>query len=608
MILISAYQIGKSFGAQRLFRDLTFSISSGQKIGLIGPNGAGKSTLLKILAKLETADSGQLSFANSLRLGVLEQEPQMNATETVAESILNATDDPYDADNIGWAYELMSRLQLDSAECGFDRPLNELSGGWLKRVALAWTLAKKPDLILLDEPTNHLDVVSIQWLEEFLASRPEMAVLTVTHDRLFLQNTCDWIFDLDPRNPDGLLQIKGTYADFLDLKNATMSAQKTLEEVRSNQLRRETAWLRRGAKARQTKQKARIDRAHELADDVSDLKEQNRDRKVKFDLGDVLRNPKKIIDAQKIGKKAGDRWLFRNFSFQLGARSRVGILGPNGCGKTTLIQTLIGNLQPDEGTVKVSDGIKFAYFEQRKKTLIETQSVLKTICPEGDYVQVQGKPVFAKSYLARFQFRPDQMDLPVAKLSGGEKSRLLLSSLMLQSEPVFIMDEPTNDLDIATLDTLEQALQEFQGAVILITHDRYFMSQVCDVILAFTPDGDIMPFADLFQWERWFEEDKKNRAKKLKAPASVVKEQNSSPAKILKKLGFKEQQELEQMESVIQAEEALLAKMVQNMASNGIQSDFAQLARLTKEMEAQQAKVDGLYARWEELNQKAGLV
>lgn len=605
-VLISASELSKSFGMQRLFRGLTFALHEGQKVGLIGPNGAGKSTLLKILAKLETPDDGTVSFARGLRVGYLDQDPKFKSDDSVFEVIRKSLPDPDDYSQLGFVYELISRLELDSSQAGVDRAVSELSGGWLKRVALACVLAPRPQILLFDEPTNHLDVESIEWLETFLSNEVGLGYLMITHDRLFLQNTCDWIYDLDPQNPRGLLQIKGTYADFLNLKEAELGAQKTLEQVRQNQLRQETTWLRRGAKARQTKQSARIERAHDLQAEVQELSEKNRDRRMNFELGDQIRNPKKIIEAKNISQSRGGQQLFKDFSFILGARARVGILGPNGSGKSTLIQTLLGELAPESGQVLVNDKVQFALFDQKKKTLKLDKSVLENICPQGDYVHFQGKPVYARSYLSRFHFRPDQMDLPIAKLSGGEKTRLLIAQLLLQSEPVFILDEPTNDLDIATMDTLQESLADFPGALILVTHDRYFMDQVCNEILVITKDHGIQKFSNLFQWEEW---KKQISAKPTASAKSQTPETKSeiSQAKKKIKLSQKEQREWDQLESQIEAAEQKLAELQQALTSSEVVADYQKLQEATEHLGQAQKRVDLLYRRWQELSDKQGL-
>lgn len=626
-VLVSSFQISKSFGAQNLFNKISFSVDDGHRVALIGPNGAGKSTLLKIIAKVMTPDVGQITFAQGLRLAYLEQNPKFNSTETIYDLILGSTSDPDDPDNIALTWELIAKFGFDEAGISFDKKVSELSGGWQKKVALAIEMAKRPNLLLLDEPTNHLDIESILWLEDWLDRQNQLACLIVTHDRLFLQNTCDRIFDLDRKNPDGIIKFEGTYADFLAVKESLLSAQARLADSRRNVLRQETAWLRRGAKARQTKQKARIERAHDLAEEVSLLKERRRERLSKFDFGGLARSPKKLIEAQKITKNFGDRVLFDNFDFILPARARVGLMGTNGCGKSTLIKILVGQVKPDHGTVKITEGVKFSYFEQKKESLDAKQSVLRNLCPEGDYVHLQGQPVFARSYLSRFHFRPEQMDLPAERLSGGEQSRLLLARMMLQTEQVLILDEPTNDLDVDTLDTFQEALDEFPGAIILVTHDRYFMDQVATELLAFDGHGGIEKFADYFQWEEWRRSGGKPLTQKINSNTAHQKSQNLEKGETLgksastsngvapeksgvpsregkKKLSYKDQLELDGMEQKISKEEGLLTSMQKKLEDPALASQYEKLAELTEAISIQQQKVDSLYTRWDELNSK----
>lgn len=598
-ILISANQIKKSYGARTLFESLSFGIETGQKIGLIGPNGAGKSTLMKIIAKQETPDQGQVHYAQGVRIAILPQTPILPPTETLLAWILSATNDPYDYSNLALAHELMSRLELDQPAAGPDRKLGELSGGWQKRAALARALVTRPDLLLLDEPTNHLDLPSILWLEKFLAREQQLATLIVTHDRMFLQNVCQSIYDLDRRNPEGMIRFQGRYADFLDHKGALLDAQQRLEDTKRNTLRRETEWLRRGAQARQTKQKARIERAGDLKDEVESLTEKNQNRRVQLDFGDFGRGPKKILEAKGISRSFGERTLFRDFSFLLGPRSRVGLLGPNGAGKSTLIRTLMGETPPDEGEVFVADQIRFAYFEQHKESLSLHLSVLKNICPEGDSVLFQGRSLHVRSYLSRFLFRPEQMDQEVSRLSGGEQSRLRLAQLMLRTEPVLILDEPTNDLDMETLDLLRESLVEFPGAVILVTHDRHFMDEVASEILAFDGNGGIEKFADIFQWEEW------HQRQPARSQISEARSAASPEGKKTKgRLSYKEQREFDAMElNILEAEqrlEALQAELVQPQ----VQSDYQKLQEVSGKLESARAEVDRLYGRWQELSDK----
>lgn len=599
-VLVSAHNISKSYGSKTLFQNISLAIESQQKIGLIGPNGAGKTTLLKIISRLEVPDEGKVSFSNGLRLGYLTQTPQFADDDTVFNSILQASPNHENYENLDLVQELISKLDLENPEAGTDRLVNELSGGWKKRVALARELARKPNLLLLDEPTNHLDLQSIMWLEDFLNRETSLAILTVTHDRLFLQKTCDLIFDLDRRNPDGLIKFNGLYSEFVEFKQATVQALKSREEKQTNTLVRETEWLHRGAQARQTKQKARIERAAELKSEVQELREKNYQRKLDVHFGEIEKGPKKLIEAIDISKTIDGRTLFKNFSFLLGPKARLGILGKNGCGKSTLIRTLLGLEKSDTGQVKLADGIRFAYFEQQKESLNPQVSLMKTLCPEGDYVHVQGQPVYARSYLARFHFRPEQSDLPVGQLSGGEQSRVLIAKLMLQSEPILVLDEPTNDLDMATLDTLQEALVQFPGAIILVTHDRYFMDQVANQLIAFTEnEGEILKFSDYFQWEEWNKSQKKTKKNQVSVPTQNISQPKS---KSKNKLSYKEQLEYDQIESHIQKAEADLSLLEKELSAQS--SNYTQLQELTEKFNTQKEKVDQLYQRWEELNQK----
>lgn len=598
-VLLNVHSIEKSFAAKTLFHKLSFGIETGQRVGLIGPNGAGKSTLLQILAGVEKVDSGSVTLSRGLRLGYLRQNPAFTDEETVFDAVISGSEDPYEAETLGLASQLISRLELNDREAGEDRRVSELSGGWKKRVALARELIKKPDLLLLDEPTNHLDLMSILWLEKYLLQNTEMALLMVTHDRLFLQKTCNVIFDLDPKNPEGILKFTGPYAEYLDYKTQVMDGMQSLEAKRKNYLRSETEWLRRGSIARQTKQTARIHRAGDLKEEVDALKAQNRDNKINVEFAELDRSPKRMIEAKKITKEIDGRYLFKDFSFLVGPKTRMGLVGKNGSGKSTLIRMLIGQEKPDSGSVFINDDIKVAYFEQQKQELQQDESVLRTICPEGDYVHVQGQPIFAKSYLHRFNFKTEQMDLPVRRLSGGEQSRLLIAKLMMQTEPILVLDEPTNDLDISTLAVLETALKDFPGAIILVTHDRYFMDQVANRIVALTDnEGEVLQFADFFQWEDWYETSGASKIKP-KAPPKVESQKPKA------KLSYKDQRELDLMESTIQASEEKVKILEEQLSKPEIQSDFEKLQSLGKDLVNEQSRVEQLYKRWAELSAQA---
>lgn len=607
MNLISAYQISKAFASKQLFKKISFAIESEQKIGLIGPNGAGKSTLLSILAQQQQPDDGKLSFSNSLRLGYLTQKPSFNPEDTIYDSLMSAAEDSYDGEAIALCYELIQKLSLDVLPEKEFALVKNLSGGWQKRVALARELMKKPNLLLLDEPTNHLDIHSILWLEEFIQSKKDLAFLIITHDRAFLQNTCDMIFDLDPRNPDGLIKSKGSYLEFLDTKTQLLDGQKRLEEKRRNTMLIEKDWLARGPQARLTKQKARINRAHELIDEVDQLENKNLQKKVDFDFGQNQKSPQKLIAMESMSKSFGDRTLFSDLTLTIRPKMRLGLLGRNGCGKSTLIKILMGEESPSAGKVFINPDIQICYFEQGKQTLNKDHSVLKAICPEGDYVHFHGQPVYARSYLSRFYFTPQQMDMPVSQLSGGEQSRLLIARLMLTPAHVLILDEPTNDLDVETLDVLSDCLKDFEGALILVSHDRFFLDQNSNVIWAFTENskGEMISFADYNQWQDWYELNKSgtrqaNESLQNTNSAGLAKTEEKKPT-ALKKLSYKEIRELESMEATIAQKEARLQQAQSELLLPENSSAFKKLSELTTEVAALESEIQKLYTRWQEL-------
>jgi ABC transport system ATP-binding/permease protein len=602
VILINAHKLEKSFASKTLFRQVGFNIEDRERVGLIGPNGAGKSTLLKILAGLMDSDGGQVTRKRGLRLGFLEQSPEFSKDETILSAILSKCADP--DDSFAKAYELMGLLDL--FRFGEDFLISQLSGGWQKRVALARELIRDPELLLLDEPTNHLDVTSILWLEDYLKAAP-FAVLMVTHDRLFLQRVATRILDLDPRNPHEILSVNGDYLQFLEAKEHELHALARQETVLKNTLRRETEWLRRGAKARQTKQKARTEAAEDLAQTVNELQNKNRYQIVGLDFGEIEKSPKKLIEAKGISKSFGDKSLFDNLDLMVTPKTRLALLGHNGSGKSTLIRVILGLEKPDAGWVKIgatasslSSDVKISYFEQTRETLDREASVLKNICPAGDFVSYRGQQLHVRSYLDRFLFSGPKVDLPVFKLSGGEQARLRIAQIMLKEAQVLVLDEPTNDLDSDTLDVLQNALSEFNGAVILVTHDRYFMDAVANQILAFPPedftDRSLQKFASYLQWEDWFNNEK-NRI------ASAAK-QSKTKEKSTQKLSFNEKFELENIEGNILALEKQLEALTQKSQEPQVISNSKELLDLHQKMDVLQKEIEKKYSRWSELSQK----
>ena len=590
MILITAKEISKSYGARPLFEGLNFVLESKERVGLIGPNGAGKSTLLKILAGRTSPDSGDISSAKGLVVGFLEQTPTLPLDSTVEEAVSEATHDE------SRAAELIAKLSLsDLAHV----TVGTLSGGWKKRVALARELVKDPQLLLLDEPTNHLDVESILWLENFLA-RAEFATLTVTHDRLFLQRVATRMLELDKRNPQGLLNVRGDYATYLERKQELLSQQQTMETKLQNKLRRETEWLRRGPKARTTKQQARIDSAGALKEEVEELEYRNQNRSARIDFQSSDKKPKRLIEAKQITKSLGGKTLFRNLDLFIGPGDRIGLLGVNGCGKSTLIRTLLGQEQPDSGTLIRTEHLKVAYFEQNRETLDPNQTLRKTLCPHGDQVNYRGKLVHIHGYLDRFLFRREQVDMAVGRLSGGEQARVLLARLMLHDANVLVLDEPTNDLDVDTLDVLSECLTQFDGAVLLVTHDRYFLDEVASEIIAFTGEGgNLISFAGLNQWETWF----KGQASAAKTAKNAA---TSSAPKKKAKLGFKEQREYDQIEANILVVEKKLVDLKAEAEHPDNATRAIRLGEIYEAITATEQEIERLYARWTELEAMKG--
>ena len=603
-ILLTARELGHRYGVRPLFEGVSFTLEDGDRVGLIGPNGAGKSTLLKIIAGTLAPDRGDVARRERLRVGYLPQVPSFPEGATVRQAVAGGFFQDGSGE-LGWEQEarvdeLLARFELGGGAAGAaagDQPVAQLSGGWAKRVALARALVREPELLLLDEPTNHLDVEGILWLEKFLAAA-RFATLTVTHDRLFLQRVATRILELDRRNAGGLLDVRGDYATYLERKGEAMAAQERREEVLRNTLRRETEWLRRGPPARTTKQEARIQRAHALAGEVDELAGRNRVRAVELDFQGAGRKPRRLIETRGLGKRYGDRPVFHSLDLSIGPGSRIGLLGPNGCGKSTLLRVLVGDEQPSEGTVIRADGLTVAWFEQDRGSLDPDASVADTVCPAGDYVDFRGTRQHRRGYLERFLFRGTDIDMPVRQLSGGEQARLLVARLMLRPANLLVLDEPTNDLALATLDVLQDALVGFDGAVLLVTHDRYFLDQVASEILAFptNPDqqGQLVGFAGLAQWEAWHVTQAPPRPEGDRA--AVAK-----PAGKRKKLGFKDQRDWQAIEGRIAEAEARLAALEAECARPEVAVNGARLVELQADIERQRGEIDALYSRWAEL-------
>ena len=605
-VLLDAKNLSHAFGARPLFEGVSFTLLEGDRVGLIGPNGAGKSTLLRILAGLIAPDRGEVARRGGTRVAFMPQTPDLpfarvrDAVHAGLDARERATyEDEARVD------EWINRLELDP-----EAEIATLSGGWKKRVALAQALVQRPDLLLLDEPTNHLDLESILWLERLLASS-RFATLTVTHDRLFLQRISNRILELDRRNENGLFDVAGDYATYVERKAEAMAAQERREEKVQNTLRRETEWLRRGAAARTTKQRARIDRAGALAEEAADLHSRNRVGRIDLNFHNEVGGPRpeRLIEARGISKRFGEKRIFDNIDLFISPKTRLGLIGPNGCGKSTLLKVLLGEEPATSGEIIRADQLRVAHFEQMRASLDPKKTLAETVCPEGDYVYVRGAALHRNGYLERFLFRPEQMNQPVSSLSGGEQSRLMIARLMLSPANVLVLDEPTNDLDLRTLDVLEEALKAFDGAVLLVTHDRYFLDNVTTELIAFHTrpgeEGRITKMVGLEQWELWHATqtappDPPASRNDSASSATAAAPAAAAPRK-KKKLSFNEQRDFDTIEARILEAESKLATLTEESGRPDVVSNHTRLIALTTEMATARSEVDRLYARWAEL-------
>jgi ATP-binding cassette subfamily F protein uup len=463
-------------------------------------------------------------------------------------------------------------------------------------------------VLFLDEPTNHLDVESILWLEDYLRGSSKSLVI-VSHDRAFLNRIVNRTIEVDRRNPGGILSVDAGYDEFFKVKEEYLEAQASREESLRNTLRREIEWLKRGAKARTTKQKARIDRAEALKVEVQDLGVKNREHSVKLEWEGADRNAKKLVELKGVSKSYGDRVILKGTDLLITPKSRIGLIGKNGTGKSTLIKLIAGAEVPDSGEIRRADSLQVLYFEQNRESLDPDLSVLKTVCPYGETVEFQGKKLHVRSYLDRFLFSGSDVDVMVGKLSGGEQARLLLARLMLKPANLLVLDEPTNDLDFQTLGVLEDCLEEFPGAVILVTHDRRFMDEVCNQVIAIP---EFITFSDIAQWEKWFRANQSGAGSKK----SVVSAESGVPPGALavgtgvtkkKKLSYKEQLEFDKMEAVILEKESRIAELEAESSKPELLTNSVKLLELTREMGELQSEVEKLYARWAELEEKISL-
>jgi ATP-binding cassette subfamily F protein uup len=591
-LLLSCEAIGKAYGTRALFDGLSLGLFEGDQVGLVGPNGSGKSTLLKVLAGLETPDHGTRSARRGLRVGYVPQDPVLPPGGTVEEVVTAALAAVDEGDRPGRVAQALGRTGFAD---GRERT-DALSGGWKKRLAIARELAAEPDILLMDEPTNHLDVEGILWLEGLLTQQARASVV-VSHDRYFLEHVATRMLELNRAYPNGLFEADGRYSEFLARRDDFLRGQAAYEESLANTVRREIEWLRRGPKARTTKAKGRIQSAVRLMEELEDVRARGAAGTVGIDFAASQRRTRKLLVARGLAKSLGGRRLIRNLDLTITPGTRTGVIGPNGSGKTTLLNLLAGSLAPDTGEIQRADGLRLVRFEQSRAGLDPDQPLRRALAPEGDAVTFRGRSVHVASWAKRFLFRPDQLELPVGRLSGGEQARILIARLMRESADLLILDEPTNDLDIPTLEVLEDSLAEFEGGLVLVTHDRFMLDRVSTMILALDGEGGAATFADYAQWER-------SRSRRAPAPRELTGAARARERPRTTRLGYLEQREFDGLEQAIQRAEAAAEAGRRAAEDPTIASDAAALQARYAALDAARAEVDRLYARWAELEAK----
>ncbi len=600
-VLIDAREISKTFGSQPLFEGLSMTANDGERIAVIGPNGSGKSTLIRMLAGVESVDGGTLSVRTGIRRAYVPQIDSFDASHTVRDCLVHAmTQAGIDE------YEFDASVAGILTEAGFedyDQKTAELSGGWRKRLAIIRGLCLNPEVLFLDEPTNHLDFDGIVWLENLL-KKSRLTTIFISHDRYFLDNLATRIIEINRVFRDGLFAVNGGYADFLEKKSLYLAGAAKEQQTLANKLRREEEWLRRGPKARTTKSQSRIDEAYRLRAELAESLSRSRiGSSAGIEFASSQRKTKKLVEFKSISKALGGKQLFKDLSFMISPGTRLGVLGANGTGKSSFMKMITGEFKPDSGAVDLAENLKVTYFDQHRAALPNNITVKAALAPHGDSVIFQGRSLHVASWANRFLFRSDQLHTLVSKLSGGERARLQIAQYILQPADVLLLDEPTNDLDIPTLEVLEEALSEFQGAVVLVTHDRYMLDRISTVLLGLNGHGDFGFFADISQWQTWTDKPPETRSARPVAeetPSPSANRPNSSS----RKLSYKEQREWDGMEAAIAAAEAQLAQATAQLEDPKNASNSAKLSELTKAAGAAQTQVEVLYARWAELEGK----
>jgi len=630
MPLIRLSNVSIAFGTHALLDNAEFQLDPGERVGLLGRNGEGKSTLMKIIAGDIYADHGEIWRQPELRLAWLEQQPNLDDSHTIYEAVagglgklgelisryhellthmdgseqsLQALGDvqhQLEAGN-GWAFQTRVEAVLSKLQLPADVKVSSLSGGWKRRVALARALVIEPEVLLLDEPTNHLDFESITWLEEQLLNFAG-AVLFVTHDRAFLQKLATRILDLDRGQ---LTSWAGNYQDYLDRKAAALEDEANQNAEFDKKLAKEEAWIRQGVKARRTRNEGRVRALKRLRAERAERRNTQGTAKLSLNKGEA--SGKKVIEAVDVNFQYGDRTIIKDFSLRIDRGDKIGLIGNNGAGKSTLLKLLLGQLQPTTGSVELGTNLQIAYFDQLREQLDPEMTVADSVLDGGEFIDLPGGKRHVMSYLADFLFAPARARSPVKSLSGGEKNRLLLARLFTKPANLIVMDEPTNDLDLETLEILEEKLVDYQGTLLLVSHDREFLDNVVTSVLVFEGEGRVEEYIGGYaDWQALNQRNKKIEAEQVKAAETAVKAEKPKAA-AAKKLSYKDQRELEQLPALIEQLENRQAELSAKIASPEFykQSQDAVAAALA-DVQSAEAELAEAYRRWEELDALLG--
>lgn len=602
--LLTARNLTKVYPSKTLFEGVSVHVEDGERIGLIGPNGGGKSTLMKILAGRLAPDAGEVVRRRGLRAAYIDQDDRFAEGATPLSVVRDSlvSDEDHDTDATTRASIALTKLGFEDLH----QPVATLSGGWRKRLSIARALAGEPDVLLLDEPTNHLDLEGVVWLEGFVRQSP-IAMVFVTHDRRFLENTASRIIELSAAYPGGAFEAVGNYSEFVRRKGAFLDAQRAAQSSIASRVRRDTAWLHQGVKGRGTRNKSQVTAAASRRADLRDTTERNqapsKTTQIAFNASE--RQTNKLLSLRGVSKSLGSKRLFEGLDLTLTPGQRIGLMGVNGSGKTTLMRLMTGELQPDSGSVKPADDLKVVAFSQHRESLSQDQSLREALRPVGDTVHYRGTPVHITGWAKRFLFEPEQLPMKIGDLSGGEQARVLIANLMLSPADVLLLDEPTNDLDIPSLEVLEQALMEFPGAIVLVSHDRFLLERIATEYLALDNRGEAKWFASMEQWKSAVLKAERAEAQKAEPKLATVESKKPSSPKA-GKLSYNLQREYDGMEEAILEAEAELERLQAEAADPALANDHAKAAEVYSDLGNGQQRVKDLYARWAELDAMRG--